>query len=61
MHFVSAMSESGIEVAGIDRLTRHFSFRTTKTIYWRELPTVMIGTDVMDGICIHPALPVCGV
>jgi uncharacterized NAD-dependent epimerase/dehydratase family protein len=55
------MSESGVDVDAIARLARHFSFRTTETIYRHELRTVITtGTDAMDGICIQPGAPVCG-
>jgi hypothetical protein len=54
--------ESGVDVAEVTRLTRHFSSRTTETICRRELRTVITtGTDAMDGICIQPGAPVCGV
>ena len=60
-HLVSVMSESGVDVDAIARLARHFSFRTTETIYRHELRTVITtGTDVMDRICIQPGAPVCG-
>lgn len=57
-HFVSVMSESGVDVDAIARLARHFSFRTTETIYRHELRTVITtGTDVMDGYAFSRALP----
>ena len=44
------MSESGVDVDATARLARHFSFRTTATIYRHELRNVITtGTDVMDG------------
>jgi len=57
-HFVSIISESGIDVDAIARLARHFSFRTTETIYRHELRTVITtSTDVMDGYAFSRALP----
>jgi hypothetical protein len=57
-HFVSVMSESGVDVDATARLARHFSFRTTETIYRHELRTVITtGTDVMDGYAFSRALP----
>ena len=57
----SVMSELSVEVAEINRLARHFIFRTSQTIYRRELRTLITaGTDDMDGICIQPDAPVCG-
>ena len=57
-HFVSVMSESGVDVDAIARLARHFSFRTTETIYRHELRTVITtGTDVMGGYAFSRALP----
>jgi uncharacterized NAD-dependent epimerase/dehydratase family protein len=57
-HFVSVMSESGVDVDAIARLARHFSFRMTETIYRHELRTVITtGTDVMDGYAFSRALP----
>jgi len=51
--FVSVMSESGVAVAEIARLTGHSSSRTTQTIYRHELrPVITTGTDAMDKICI---------
>jgi hypothetical protein len=61
-HFVSVMSELGVDVDAITRLARHFSLRTSETIYRHELRTLITtGTDDMDGICIQPGAPVCGV
>ena len=55
------MSELGVDVAEIDGLARHFSFRTSETIYPQELRTLITtGADDMDGICIQPGAPVCG-
>jgi hypothetical protein len=55
------MSELGVDVAEINRLARHFSFRTSETIYRPELRTLIAaGSDDTDGICIQPAAPVCG-
>ena len=60
-HFVSVMSESGVDVDAITRLARRFSFWTTETIYRHELRTVITtGTDVMDGYAFRPGAPVCG-
>jgi hypothetical protein len=57
-HFVSVMSESGVDVDAIARLARHFSFRMTETIYRHELRTVITtGTDVTDGYAFSRALP----
>jgi hypothetical protein len=56
------MSELGVDVDAITRLARHFSLRTSETIYRHELRTLITtGTDDMDGICIQPGAPVCGV
>jgi hypothetical protein len=56
-HFVSVMSESSVDVDEIARLTRHFSPRTTETIYRHELRTVItVGADVMDGNAFQPVL-----
>jgi hypothetical protein len=55
------MSELGVDVAEIDRLARHFSFRTGETIYRDELRTLITtGTDDMDRIYIQRGAPVCG-
>ena len=57
-HFVSVMSESGVEMDAIARLARHFSFRTIETIYRHELRTVITtDTHVMDGYAFSRALP----
>jgi len=57
-HFVSVMSESGVEMDAIARLARHFSFQMTETIYRHELRTVITtGTDVMGGYAFSRALP----
>ncbi len=59
--FVSVMSEAGVAVAEIARLTRHSSSRTTETIYRHELrPGDTTGADVMDKIFIWPGTSVCG-
>ncbi len=51
--FVSVMSESGVAVAEIARLTGHYSSRTTETIYGHELrPVIITGADVTDKIFI---------
>ena len=51
--FVSVMSESGIAVAEITRLTGHSSARTTQTIYRHELrPVIITGADAMNKIFI---------
>ena len=51
--FVSVMSESGIAVDEIARLTWHSSSRTTQTIYRHELrPVITNGADAMDKIFI---------
>ena len=58
VHFVSVMSESGADVDAITRLARHFSIRTTETIYRHDFRTVIAtGTDVMDGCAFIRALP----
>jgi hypothetical protein len=55
------MSELGVDVAEINRLARHFGFRTSETIYRHELRTLITtGTHDIDGICIQPGAPVCG-
>jgi hypothetical protein len=57
-HFVSVMSESGVDVDAIAQLARHFSFWTTETIYRHELRSVITtGTDVMDRYAFSRALP----
>jgi hypothetical protein len=57
-HFVPVTSESDVDGDAIARLARHFSFRTTETIYRHELRTVITtGSDVMDGYAFSRALP----
>ena len=47
------MSESGVAVAEIARLTGHFNARTTRAIYRHQLrPVITTGADAMDKICI---------
>ena len=49
--FVSLMSEGGVPVEEIARLTGHSNTRTTETIYRRELrPVITTGAVVMDRI-----------
>jgi hypothetical protein len=50
-----------VGVAEINRLARHFGFRTSETVYQHELRTLIpTGTHDIDGICIQPGAPVCG-
>jgi integrase len=51
--FVSVMSESGVAVEEIARLTGHSSSRTTEVVYRHELrPVITTGADVMDQIFV---------
>jgi len=57
-HFISVISESGVDVDAIARLARHFQLPDHRDHLPHELRTVITtGTDVMDGYAFSRALP----
>jgi integrase len=49
--FVSLMSNRGVSIEEIARLSGHASTRTTEVVYRRELrPVITIGAEIMDQV-----------